>query len=82
MVVKFEIRDVTKPKNGLIVYSNSYWICIDGNPGKALFYGTSPQCNNNKLISETLLKNKQVYPDNLGNLQVVFIEIAFVPQRN
>lgn len=73
----FNTRDVTIPKSGLVVYSNSYWLCEDGDPQKALFYGLSPQCNRNERIVNRVLRNNKLYKDK--NLEVVFIPIAYVP---
>jgi len=72
-------RDVTAPKMGLMVYTKSYWVCVDGDPTRALFYGTSPQCNRNKAIVEHGIKTN-LY--NGWNVSVVYLETAFVPQRN
>lgn len=77
--MKFIIRDVTTPKNGLVVYTKSYWVCVDGDPTKALFYGTSPQCNTNESITKWMLKG-DLYK--AYNVSVVYIETAFVPERN
>lgn len=75
----FNLKDIVTPQNGLVVYSNAYWLCSHGDPTKALFYGDSPQANQNRKILEWLLKTKQ-YSER-GDLQIVFVETAFVPER-
>lgn len=77
---KFNLKDVTTPVQGLVVYKDAYWLCADGDTKKALFYGDAPQCNKDKRILEWSLKSKSY--TTMGDLQIVFIETAFVPQRN
>lgn len=76
---QFNQVDVTKPVSGRVVYKNAYWHCVNGDPTKALFYGTSPQCNENKKISESILK--RLHNEN-SEVEIVFIETAFVFNRN
>ena len=74
----YKTLDVTEPKNGLVVYKDGYWICKDSDPKQAYFFGTSPQSNSNKAISEWVLKRTFEEKDNVG---IVFIPIAYIPQR-
>jgi hypothetical protein len=76
----FNTKDVTEPKEGLVVYKDAYWLCVDGDPKRALFFGNSPQCNKDKRIQEWAMKQDQYA--NRGDLQIIHIETAFVPQRN
>lgn len=78
MQLVYNTKDVTTAKAGLEVYKDSYWLCEDGDPKKALFWGKSPQCNRNKGIVERGLNN---LPDVPIGAQIVFVETAFVPQR-
>lgn len=75
---KFNFKDIETPKNGLQVYTDSYWLCENGDPKRALFYGDSPQCNSNKLICTHTFQHKMY--QNM-NLEIVFISVAFVPIR-
>lgn len=75
----FKTKDVTEPKDGLVVYKNTHWLCVNGDPKQALFFGNAPQCNSNVKVLEWSLKRDQYA--NRG-LQIVFIETAFVLQRN
>jgi hypothetical protein len=77
---KFTTKDVTTPKPGLMVYGPSYWMCEGGDPKKALFYGTSPQCNKNRSMVEHIMNNG-LYTG-ISNLQIVYIETSFVPDRD
>lgn len=77
---KLTEQDVTTPKEGLVCYLNSHWLCVDGDPKRAMFFGTSPQANTNEQIGHHLLKTNPIY-DGL-NLQVVHIPIAYVPNRH
>lgn len=77
---KFNTKDVTEPKEGLVVVKASHWLCIDGDPTQALFFGSTPQCNRNKAIPEWSLKQDRYKA--FGNLQIVYIETAFVPRQD
>lgn len=71
----FELRDVTKASTGKIVYSNYYWICKDGDPKQALYYGDAPQCNLNEDLASKyadILDKKLNY-----SVSPVFLEIAY-----
>lgn len=70
-------RDITKPLNGYTVYTDAYWACINGDPAKAIFYNTSPQCNKNKAIMDSAGH----IPKDL-NWSVVFVPVAYVPRRD
>lgn len=74
------IKDVVTPKPGLMVNGPCYWLCEDGDPKKALFYGDSPQCNSDKRIPESMLKSR-IY-EGVRNLQIVFIQTSYVPRRD
>jgi hypothetical protein len=74
---RYTTKDVTVPKSGLVVNMGSFWICEDGDPTKALFFGQSAQCNKDKRICEWTLNG---YYKGHDNLQIVFIEYAYVPQ--
>lgn len=78
MALKFNEIDVTEPVSGRTVYRGAYWVCVEGDPKRALFYGSSPQCNTNKSIVErnlnTLYKGLKV--------SALFIDIAYVPNRS
>jgi hypothetical protein len=56
-------------------------MCENGDPKKALFYGTTPQANSNKELAERYI-DKDMYTDFSNNLQVIYLEVAFVPNRN
>jgi len=74
-------RDVTQAMNGLTVKRNHWWLCVDGDPKRALFWKVrsyksqfdSPQCNVDKRIVEHLNEVPGVVP--------TFIPIAYVPPR-
>lgn len=75
---KFNFKDICTPKSGLQVYTDSWWMCENGDTKKALFYGNSPQCNKNQKICEYSAGNK-MYAD--MDLQIVFVPVAYVPIR-
>lgn len=75
---KFNFKDITTPKAGLVVYTDSYRKCENGDPTRALFYGDSPQCNRNKAICEHTAEHKMYKP---FNIKIVYVPVAFVPQR-
>jgi hypothetical protein len=75
--VKYHTKDVTIPQTGLVVRKDHYWLCEDGDPAKALFHNTTPQCNSDKRCTEWVLNN--AYKSH-NNIQIVFIDIAFIPQ--
>ena len=76
----FNTKDITTPKTGLEVNARSYWLCEDGDPKKALFFGDAPQCNTNKRIVELLLST--LFYQAMNNLQIVYVEIAYVPMMD
>jgi hypothetical protein len=77
--MKYTTKDVTKPKTGLVVYMGNFWLCEDGDPTKALFYGPAPQCNKDKRILHWRINNPNNLPE---NTQIVFINYAYVPQAD
>lgn len=85
-MAKFEIRDLCEPKDGHVVRRGCFWICEDGDPNKALFYGDSPQCNLSERLCKHLCSEKYIkdVSNQLGrpvDLRVVHVEIAFMKQR-
>jgi len=76
MLLNFNTRDITIPKEGFFVYKDKYWVCVDGDPAKAVFFGDNPQCNRYDRIVEHGIKTK-LYGD--MNVSAVFVETAFVP---
>ena len=68
--------DITDPKNGRRVMRDHWWLCMEGNPQRALFYvwhgGTSPQANTDKRILEGLPYE---------GATPVFVKVAFAPAR-
>lgn len=77
---KFNTKDVTKPKEGLVVMKAAYWLCVDGDPTKALFFGNAPQTNKDKRIPEWSLKQDRYKA--VGNLQIIYIETAYAPRQD
>jgi hypothetical protein len=77
--MKYTTKDVTQPKEGLVVRKDSYWLCENGDPAKAFFWGPAPQCNKDKRIMDWRLSQPNTIPD---NAQIVFIEYAYIPQVN
>lgn len=75
----YKIIDITIPKEGRVVRLNSWWLCVNGDPQKALFYNSSPQCNSDKKIADWILTKTNV-PESVS---VVFIETAYIlPRKN
>ena len=74
---KYQTFDVTEPKNGSIVMLNKYWLCVDGDRTRAIFYDNVAQCNSHEPIPQRM---KAYTEQRTGwNTKVVFIEIAFRP---
>lgn len=72
---RYKIVDVTQPKDGYEVYKDYFWLCVDGDPEKALLYkGLYPQCNKSVLAAEMGLA-KSSLPKNIS---IVHIPIAYV----
>ena len=78
-MIHYITRDVTQPIEGLEVRKNCYWLCEKGNPTKALFFGTSPQCNRNRKICEMVLK-EAYYSDPV--IRIIFIRVAYIPKSD
>ena len=73
-------RDVTEAEAGLTVYTDSWWLCVDGDPKQALFFGKSPQANSKERLAKHILETNSLY-DGM-NLKVTHIPVAFVPPRD
>jgi hypothetical protein len=59
---------------------DKYWIC-DETPERAIFYGTSPQCNRNRDILERagLFRTYDELKEKLNiRLTVIYMPIAYV----
>ena len=76
----FATRDITEPLQGYTVYTRHWWVCKDGNPAKALFYGDSPQCNVNKRVLEANIN--YVEQNFAANVSIVFVPVAYLRQRD
>jgi hypothetical protein len=66
---------VTKPKDGVfIIRTNYYWSVIEHNGQECimLYCGSSPQCNSQLDIVESI--NERLYPAKIVQLPVVFLE--------
>ena len=77
---KINYHDITEPKNGYIVYVDKYWIC-DEVPERALFYGTSPQCNSSKEVIERagLFRTYDELKEKLNiRPKIIWMPIAYV----
>lgn len=72
---KYHTIDVVTPFEGAIVVLNTYWLCKDGDPKQAIFFGTTAQCNKSEAIVDKYL---QYTRDKSGwNVEIVFLEIAY-----
>ncbi len=79
MKKNYNYKDVTEPKSGWVVLRDHYWICKDGDPTHALFFNNIPQCNlNEKIVNGKCGINRKDLND-VSNLSVVYIDIAYVP---
>lgn len=76
----YNLRDITTPVEGLVVRKDAWWACKDGDPKQAIFYGKAPQCNSMRSVIEWGLGRDQWKP--IQNVQPVFVEVAFIPDRN
>jgi len=65
---KIPLSELTTPKNGHVVITNSFWVVVDGN---AFTFRGAPQCNASKEVAE------KVYPD----YDYVFLDVAYLPNR-
>jgi hypothetical protein len=75
---KYHTIDVTQPIQGRVVMTDQYWLCKDGDPTQAIFFGESAQCNRNKEIVERMLQYTRDRSD--WDVEVVFFEVAYRPQ--
>lgn len=75
---KYKTVDVSKPLNGRVVVMNRHWLCVDGDPSKAVIYDETPQCNAHQSIVDRMLRYTK---ERTGwNVEAVFIEVAYRPQ--
>jgi hypothetical protein len=75
---KYHTIDVTQPIQGRVVMTDQYWLCKDGDPTQAIFFGESAQCNKNELILKNFLQYTRDRSD--WNVEIVFLEVAYKPQ--
>ncbi len=80
MGIDFNFKNIIEPLQNYIVYKNYYWLCLNGNHEQALFFGDGPQCNKDERVCKWMLDQKQF--KELGNLEIVFIETAFIKKRD
>lgn len=76
---KIGVVDITQPKHGCKVYTNMYWNCIEDET-KALFYGTTPQCNSDERIMQMvgLARDKENIEKKMGGrMKVIFVPVAY-----
>lgn len=100
-IMKFHIYDVTNPfldgrdqgVTNVRIFKNYWWLCVDGDPTKALFYSQfyNPQCNSNKAIMEhkyTTVTGEQITQgDRIGKqikaeVKLVQIPLAYAPYKD
>jgi hypothetical protein len=77
---KIKFHDITQPKSGYKVYVNKYWLC-DKNPSRALFYGSSAQCNNDEqiMLKAGLGRNILELNEKLNiDAKVIFVPVSYV----
>lgn len=69
--------DITKPIPGYIVVEPTWYLCVDGDPTKALFYMGFPQRNSSKAVVDALITSKVFKA--FTNVSAVFLEISYSP---
>lgn len=74
---QYRAIDVTKIATGKIVVLDRYWLCKDGDPSKAIFYNSTPQCNASKSLPDRLLEYTE--KETGWDVSVVFIKIGYKP---
>lgn len=74
---RYTTKDVNIPYHGATVYTDTWWVCIDGDSSKALFYDDRPQCSKDKQIVEFGIKNGTYTDMKVG---LVFIEVAYITE--
>lgn len=76
-MTKYKTVDVSIIKAGRVVVLDTYWLCKNGNPSEAVYYGESAQCNAHKSIADRFVN---MTSEKTGwNLEVVFIPVAYRP---
>jgi len=70
-------RELTTPKDGRIVYTDRWWAVTTS--GEVLFFKhfTSPQCNRNKSVIESIVGQQTEFP----GLTVKHVPVAFIPHN-
>jgi len=72
-----DLVDLQTPKNGYVCMLDMYWLTTDG---KALFYGTSPQCNSDERVISHVLTTNAYLLGQFTDLQCTKIPIAYIRQ--
>lgn len=71
----YTTADVTSPQEGYTVVLDSYWLCQDGDPQKAVFFQNLPVRNKDRKIPERLLPHTEKATG--WDLEVVHLEVAY-----
>lgn len=75
--MSFIFRDVTQPIPGYITVGSVYWLCKNGDPTQALFWGQFPQYNSNPDTVKHMM-NENMYKE-VGGLEMVFMQLSYIP---
>jgi hypothetical protein len=75
---KYKTVDVSKPVHGRVVYTNTYWACIDGDPKQAVFNRNTAQCNKIKAIAERLALAAETETGII--VKTVFLPLSYCPK--
>ena len=76
----YNTQDVTTPSDGKVVIANKFWLCRDGDPKKAIFFGETPQCNSHQEIPYRMLDYTESKTG--WDVEIVHIDLAYrSPER-
>jgi hypothetical protein len=78
MAKGYHTINVSKPVQGYVVMTNMYWLCVDGDPEKAIFFNGTAQCNKHAQIPDRILEYTKQKTG--WNIEIVFLETSYRPQ--
>lgn len=77
----YSTRNVRQPFQGAVVRTNAYWVCVEGDPERAVFFGLSPQCNASEIFVRSRWGLGRIEKATNWKLSVVYIPVAYIPAQ-
>lgn len=77
--------DVTVPRKGSEVLLDMWWMCVEGDPKRALMWDSqkfrSPQCNPNESVGKSAKTLMTLQAKTGHPVSPVFVPVSYIPKR-